>query len=279
MLLAFSAGRLQYVDIVPPSWTARPMRQPTVTGTRNSGSVGINAGNALPRGGSEDVMRFFRTLSVTVFIVCLASRANGGCAVDAVAAKSDTTISISWDLSGCNNVNNGDTFEICWKKASNSGDVCIPPTKLGQGITGVATISGLLPSTAYKLRTKWHRKQSWYVATNRTVTTDPSPASSGTVLRYEKGPGQPYCVQFYWQNPPPPNPQWKLALHIKHRFLWIWVTGSVEDLSTASFNSSTNEFHYEKCELSNNRRYRANIFKELPTGFSQGIVSNEIEWN
>src|ERR1043166_5869922 len=95
------------------------------------------------------------------------------CGVDNIVGKTDTTITISWDVSSCPKLNSGTKFEICWKKAGNPGAVCNQPTMQSNFATGTATIEGLSPETPYKIKTQWHRKSSWYDVTTRIVTTDP----------------------------------------------------------------------------------------------------------
>lgn len=231
------------------------------------------------------------TLLKALFLAALLSggtRRAYACGVDGVAAKTDTTITISWNVSSCPKLNSGAKFEICWKKAGNPGAVCNQPTIQSDLAIGTATIEGLSPSTAYKIKTQWHRKSSWYDVTTRIVTTNPSAISSETVLRYEKGTSQGYAVDFYWKNrpspPPPPNQDATLALLIKHQSIGtfgIWGTTAYDaqdhDLTNAAFNSSTNEYTKKVRKFNVNRRYRAYLYWRKD-GQNLKRVSNEIEW-
>lgn len=219
-------------------------------------------------------MRLIKTLFMAALFSCLASYSYA-CAVDSMSGKTDTTIDISWDLSGCSHVNSGEKFEICRQLGLGAWFCTRYSTSSGTG-----TISGLSASTVYKIRTKWHRKLLWRTVTTRTVTTDPSPTSSNTVLRYQKLPGHPYCVDFYWKNPPLPNPAWRLTLDLKTRFTGVWSSLTDLDLSlNAQYNSSTNEYKKQKCGFSNNRQYKAFIKKKSTIGSSiPGNVSNTVQW-
>ena len=218
-------------------------------------------------------MKLLMTLLVAGLFSFGASYAHA-CGLDAVSGKTDTTITISWDVQ-CPKFKK---VEICWKKAANSGNVCNAPTKQSTDTTGSYTIEGLSPSTAYKIKTHWYGKSIWHEITVRTVTTNPPPAATTTVLRYEKGTGQTYCVDFYWKNPPPSNPDWTLALGLKSTLLWIWTDIPYVDLTGASFNSSTGEYTVNKCEFSNNRKYRAYIYKRSLFGDNLGAISNWVQW-
>ena len=233
-------------------------------------------------------MRLLKTLFMAALFSFGASYAHA-CAVDAVSGKTDTTITISWDLSKCKQVNSGDKFEICWKKSGNSGAACIPPTIRRNTLTGSATIEGLSPSTAYKIKTQWHRKSAWYDVTTRIVTTNPSPLtpSSEVGLRYEKESNKGQCVNLYWKNAPSP-PQTglaRLALILEQRILGPignYVTMNFKpaehDLSNALFNKSTGEYIHRVCGFSPSRRYRAHISWRRDDGGMVGGYSNTVEW-
>lgn len=218
-------------------------------------------------------MNFLKTFLILSLFTLLTSYAHA-CAVDSVSAKTDTTISISWDLSGCSHVNSGSKFEIC-KRIGFGSWSCY----LDSNSSGTFALSGLSPSTTYKIRTKWHKRQLWHEVTTRTVTTDPSPVATGTVLRYQKLPGNPYCVDFYWKNPPAPSVQWTLVMDLKNRTIGIWGSLPNINLASAQFNSSTNEYSQQKCGFSNNRQYRAFIKQHSTIGNSPELTaSNRVQW-
>jgi hypothetical protein len=100
---------------------------------------------------------FWKTFFMAALFSCLGSYSHA-CAVDGVAAKTDTTITISWDISGCKRLSAGKTFRVCWKSVTNSGNACLPPTLEGEGENGSTTITGLSPSTPYRIRTLLHQR-------------------------------------------------------------------------------------------------------------------------
>ncbi len=104
-------------------------------------------------------MRLTKTLFVAASLSCLASYARA-CAVDGVASKTDTTITISWNVSGCKKLSAGETFEVCWKDKGEWNFPCGANRIGGNGKSGTTTISGLSPGQTYKIRTKWHHR-SW----------------------------------------------------------------------------------------------------------------------
>jgi len=223
-------------------------------------------------------MRSMR-LKATLFIGALFSLAPSNslaCAVDSVAATTSTTISISWDLTSCKRLSAGHTFKVCWKKQGDSGNACIEPVLYGDGETGTTTITGLLPATAYRIRTLWHQRSKWWDVTTRITSTQASPGSSSFLLRYEKSPGQPYCVTFYWKGPALPS-TWIVELHVEH-----WVFGRftydrrLSQIVTGSpLDPSTGEYSATDCGFSNNQRYQAALGLSGPTS---GFGSNFVEW-
>jgi hypothetical protein len=227
-------------------------------------------------------MRLIRTLFITALFPFFVSHSHA-CAVDGVAAKTDTTITIGWDVSGCNHLDADSTFRVCWKGAGNSGNVCIPPTLESNGETGTTTITGLSPSAAYKIRTQWHhRSQGWKHVTNRVVSTDPSATPVSYMLRYERTTGKQYCVNFFWKTPqalPTPLP-FDLYLAVFHRRLGSWnlETKRNVDTSAATFNSATQEYTTYDCTFRNTRRYKAELVAYFSSTGQTNIVSNSIEW-
>lgn len=229
-------------------------------------------------------MKLLKTLFMAALFSFGASYAHA-CGVDAVAGKTDTTITISWDV----NCNKFLKVEICWKNAANSGNVCNAPAIAFYTTTGSYTIAGLQPQTPYKIKTHWRtNNSSWREITTRIVTTNPSPAATTTVLRYLRATKQGYCVDFYWKNPPTPpatpNQDATLALLVKHQSLGTlgsWVTAAYDaqdhDLSNAPLNIVTAEYTKKVCGFNNNRRYKAYLYWRKGT-VSLGQVSNEIEW-
>ena len=229
-------------------------------------------------------MRLFKTLLMAALFSLWASDAHA-CGVDAVSGKTDTTITISWDVQ-CPKFKK---VEICWEKSGNSGNVCNASALAFYTTTGSYTIAGLQPQTPYKIKTHWRTNNSaWREITTRIVTTNPSPAATGTVLRYLKATSQGYCVDFYWKNAPTPpaapNQDATLALLEKHQSvgsIGFWVNAAYKaqdhDLSNAPLNTVTGEYTKKVCGFSNNRRYRAYLYWRKGT-ISLGKVSNEIEW-
>jgi hypothetical protein len=224
-------------------------------------------------------MKFFKTLLMAALFSLGASHAHA-CGVDAVSGKTDTTITIAWDI----NCNNFLKVELCWKNAANSGNVCNPPAMAFYTTTGSYTIAGLQPQTPYKIKTHWRTKNSaWREITDRIVTTNPSPAASVTTLRYEKGSGQKYSVTFYWKNPPTASPtnEWKLVLKYRVKQIIGWSGISSVD-HPFSLNASTNEYYWtSKNIFSNNRKYQACLAKKYTnSGHSDDLycISNELEW-
>lgn len=229
-------------------------------------------------------MKLLMTLLVAALFSFGASYAHA-CGVDSVSGKTDTNITISWDVP-CNGFRE---FEICWKNAANSGNVCIQPTMQTGERTGSYTIAGLQPETAYKIKTHWRRKLGWYEITTRIVTTSPSPAAITTVLRYEKESPQRYSVTFYWKNPPTPSPtrEWKLGLVYQTKNLFGWSNPVPIDLTDAPISPQTGEYYWQlpNDTFSNNRRYAAWIVKwsrirdkddHIVDHFD--YVSNKVEW-
>jgi hypothetical protein len=191
----------------------------------------------------------------------------------------------NWDLSTCNNLSASDTFEVCWKQTGTFNFPCGANRLAGWGESGSTTISGLSPSTAYKIRTKWHSHSAWHLVTNRTVTTDPSPTSADIMLRYTKAYAQGYHVDFYWKNSP--SPPSALSLHLEHKSIGsfgVWASADNVDLTNATFNSATGEYHINlagytynggQVEFKNTRRYKAYI---VITG-QTSHASNTVEWH
>lgn len=228
-------------------------------------------------------MPLFRTFFITALFLLATTYAHA-CGVDAVSAKTDTSITIAWDV----NCSKFLKVEICWKLANHSGNVCNAPAMAFYTTTGSYTIAGLQPQTPYKIKTHWRTNNSaWKEITVRIVTTNPSPAASVTALRYEKGSGKGYCVDFYWKNAPTP-PQTglaSLALILKHRVvgpIGNYVTMNFDpykhDLTNASFNTSTGEYTHRVCDFSVSRRYRAYISWRRDDGGLAGGYSDTIEW-
>lgn len=226
-------------------------------------------------------MKLIKTFLIAALFSFPASYSNA-CAVDGVETKTDTTITISWNVSGCKKLSAGATFRACWKNAANSGDTCIGPTREGYGETGTTTIPGLSPSTAYKIRTQWHhRSWGWRDITTRIVSTNPSATPVEYTLRYERQTGRKYCVHFFWKAPPSlPTPlpfelklivdRWELGKPVVDRKRDVNVSG-------ATFNAATREYDTYDCTFRNERRYRARLFASFPNG-AANIVSNTIEW-
>lgn len=123
-------------------------------------------------------MPLFRTFFITALFSLATSYAHA-CGVDSVAGKTDTSITIAWDV----NCNKFLKVEICWKLAANSGNVCNPPAMAFYTTTGSYTIAGLQPQTPYKIKTHWRTQNSaWKEITTRTVTTNPSPGAAAGYL-------------------------------------------------------------------------------------------------
>lgn len=225
------------------------------------------------------MMCLARVSFLTLILVWASAAA--ACAVDAVSGKTDTTINISWDLSGCSQVNSGSKFHICWKHSGSWTGVCGSGHEATDNNTaGTYVISGLSPSTSYKIKTEWHKNSSWKTVTTRTVTTNPTPTSSGLLLRYEKGSGQPYCVTFYWKNPPSLATGSKLALNVQHTLLGIWVTAQYQDhLANPDYNGTSSEYSKKVCGFSNNFKYRTFIYERRVDDTSSGALSNTVKWN
>ncbi|HYJ89421.1 MAG TPA: fibronectin type III domain-containing protein [Pyrinomonadaceae bacterium] len=230
-------------------------------------------------------MKFLMSMLMVALFWFGASYARA-CGVDGVAGKTDTSITISWDVSKCKKL---EKFEICWKKAANSGNVCNSPTMQSEEPTGSYTIDGLSPETPYKVKTHWHRKVRWYEITTRIITTDPSPppTTTTTVLRYEKETPQRYSVTFYWKNPPTPSQfrEWKLGLVYQTRQPFGWSGPTAVDLTKALILPQTGEHYWKvKDTFSNNRRYVAWIVKwskrieKSRTVDHFEYISNKVEW-
>jgi hypothetical protein len=226
-------------------------------------------------------MRLIKTLFMAALLSCLASYAHA-CAVDGVASKTDTTITISWNVSGCNKLSAGETFEVCWKDKGAWNFPCGANRIGGIGESGTTTISGLSPGQTYKIRTKWHhRSWGWKLVTNRTVTTDPTSQSSSNILllRYvKKSTGPSYSVDFYFkhtQTPPPTLVLSELSLHFHHKNVGtagIWVSSADTPLITAVPYAPTQEFTINVPGFINSTGYRAQIFK------GNDAISNRMEW-
>ncbi len=225
------------------------------------------------------------------FFICLSGASNAhACAVDSVAAKTHTTITIGWDARNCKKF---EKFRICWKKAGNEGAACNGPDITSASQNGSATITGLSPNTAYKIKTDWHRKISWYDVMTRVVTTNPPPVAPvepldptigygnignavlyprDTTLRYVKESARNYCVTFYWKALPPPPQNKKLtpSLIVNRRFFGDFLSFMQYDVTDISLNSN-DEYSLRKCDFMNAFRYEAYISWD-------GGKSNKIEW-
>lgn len=141
-----------------------------------------------------------------------------------------------------------------------------------------SSLPGLSPSTAYRIRTLWHhRTWGWLDVTTRTVTTDPSHGAPFS-LRYEKGTGMPYCVTFYWKNVPTVPGATAISLLFSRKFFSAWfVEDKSPDVSTASFNLFTGEYHYQWCKFYESRTYRAIV--NIYVGNNVAASSNQIQWH
>ncbi len=268
------SGRLSTPHPLPPS--EPQTRGPCVPVIRHA-ETSRRAKPSLPATNPSSI-RLMETLFIAALFSLPASTSQA-CAVDGVAAITATTISISWDLTSCKRLSAGHTFEVCWKKQADSGNACIPPVLYGDGETGITTITGLSPATAYRIRTLWHQRSNWWDVTTRITSTQASPGSSSFLLRYEKGQGQKYCTTFYWKGPALP-PIWIMELHVDH-----WVLGSftydkkLSPIVTGSpLNTSTAEYSATDCGFSNNQRYRAVLAQYTATNSSPNSVSNFVEW-
>lgn len=227
-------------------------------------------------------MKFLMMLFMAALFSVGASYARA-CGVDSVSGKTDSTITISWDV----NCNKFLKVEICWKKAANSGNVCNAPAMAFYTTTGSYTIEGLQPETAYKIKTHWRTKNSaWREITVRIVTTNSPPTATTTMLRYEKQSAdslvnlQPqYIVYFFWQHPPPPKPGWDLVLWIKPK--GILVSSRYIDVKDATYNPSTREYGLATYPYSNNRTYEARLCLKNASKKKEVVCpanSNSVEW-
>jgi hypothetical protein len=229
--------------------------------------------------GSRSTITFTATLFIAALFSCLASYSHA-CAVDG-ATQTDTTITISWDVSGCKRLSAGATFRVCWKNAANSGNACLPPTLDGYGETGTTTITGLSPSTAYRIRTLWHQRSwGWLDVTTRTVTTNPTQAASSFSLRYEKDIGHPYRVVFFWKNIPTLTvPISSINLVFSRKLLsgWILVDKS-PDVTTVVRNPITGEYSFAWDKFYESRTYKA-IVNVYAGNNSPAASSNEVQWH
>jgi hypothetical protein len=232
------------------------------------------------------MMRLIKTLFMAALFSSLASYSHACAVVDGVAAKTDTTITISWDVSGCRKrLSAYNTFRVCWKYAGNWGNACIPPTIDKDGETGTTTITGLSPQTPYRIRTLWHhRSWGWLDVMTRTVTTSSSQwsySASNQIapfsLRYEKDSRHRYCVNFYWKNVPPGGAT-SINLLLGRKFLFFWVAEDKSpDVTHAPFNLKTGEYYYQWCKFYEARTYEAAI----ATSSHGNIIaqSNTIVWH
>ncbi|MGB9366771.1 MAG: hypothetical protein WCE79_12255 [Xanthobacteraceae bacterium] len=225
--------------------------------------------------------RLIKTLILAALWSLPASYSHASCTTDGVSAKTDTTISIYWDVSGCNRLSAYATFRICWKYAGNTGNACIPPTIDNYGESGTTTLTGLSPATPYRIRTLWHhRSWGWLDVNTRTVTTNAGPAFT---LRYEKGGGHPYCVYFYWKNVPAVQGPRKTVLILARKFLSGWfIEGQSPDVSNAAFNIFTGEYYSSWCKFYESRTYRAIINLVVVDNHGNESVAastNQIQWH
>jgi hypothetical protein len=229
-------------------------------------------------------MAFLKTFFIAALFSCLASYSHA-CAVDGVAAKTDTTITISWDLSGCKRLSAGATFRVCWKNAANSGNACLPPTLEDYGEKGSTTITGLSPSTAYRIRTLWHQRSRWWDVTTRVVSTNPSPTLVSYALRYERETGQKYCVHFFWKTPLvlPSTLPFELKMAVFTRPLgrignWSVAKNIVIKMPGPMYGLNFLESTTYDCSFRNNKRYQAELIAYFSTTNRTAVVSNVIEW-
>jgi len=222
-------------------------------------------------------MRLMGKILIATLLSGLTSYAHA-CAVDSVQSKTDTTITISFDVSGCNHLGSGEKFEVCWKNTGDWDFPCGADSRHRSGeSSGTITITELSPSTSYKVRTKRHSTiVGWVLVTNRIVTTNPSPTSSSAVLRYVKGSGNPYSVDFFWSNSSTQPSM--LTLHLQHKSLGslgVWVSSANQDLTNATLNLFTGEYTINITGFNVGRRYRAQIYQKSG---DQSSVTNRIEW-
>lgn len=214
-------------------------------------------------------------LVALAFFICLSAASDArACGVDSVSAKTDTSITISWDAD-CNNFFK---IEICWKMSANSGNECDTSTAQSAEKTGSYIINGLQAATAYKIKTHWRTKNgTWRNITTRTVTTDPTPTSGVTLLRYEKGPNEPYFVLFSWKNPPHVTTGFELVM-----IFWAKASNNrkSKDATNAAYNGTTNEFSLLAYGFSNDRKYEACLGRKDTTKKKNnlGCLSNIVEW-
>jgi len=226
-------------------------------------------------------MTLLKTVCTAALLLCLASSSQA-CAVDGVASKTDTTITISWNVSGCKKLSAGDTFEVCWKEKGEGDFPCGANRITGTGESGSITIPGLSPGKTYKVRTKWHQRSwGWQLVTNRVVTTNPTSQSTSQALflRYEKQSGKPYCVNFYFKSANPSSSVIALSdlsLHVQHKSVGsfgLWVSAPNQDVKTAVPNPPTQEYvKKDLCAFLESTGYRAQIYK------GNQPISNLIEW-
>lgn len=226
-------------------------------------------------------MTVFKTLCIAALLSWLSSSSQA-CAVDGVASKTETTLTISWNVSGCKKWSGGDSFEVCWKEKGEWDFPCGANKKMGQGASGTITIDGLSPGQTYKVRTKWHHKSTgWHLVTNRTITMDRTSASSSDtlLLRYEKQSGKPYCVNFYFKQANPSSAVIglsDLSLHVQRKSvgsLGFWASAPNQELKTAVPNPATQEFvKKDLCGFLESTEYRAQIYK------GSKAISNLIVW-
>lgn len=221
-------------------------------------------------------MKLIKTLFVSAVFSCLASYAHA-CAVDG-ATQTDTTITISWTLSGCKKLSAGETFEVCWKDKGEWNFPCGANRIGADGESGTTTISGLQPGQTYKVRTKWHQRSwGWQLITNRTVTTNrTSAASSDTLLlRYVK---KSDCVDFYFKHAQPSSSVIalsELTLHLHRKSVGtfkLWLTAPELPLKTAVASAPSQEFTINSCGFGQSTSHRAQIYK------GNNAISNLIEW-
>jgi hypothetical protein len=230
----------------------------------------------------RSVTSFTKTLFIAALFSSLGCYAHA-CGVDSVAAKTDTTITITWNISDCNKLSASDTFEVCWKNTGDWNFPCGANRIPGYGESGTSTITGLSQASSYKIRTKWHhRSTGWHLVTNRVVTTEPSP-SSNTVLRYMKV-GHPqffttkdYCIDFYWKNPPAVTAGHTLVLHIMKKTV-TYLDWKDLVVTNATFNSSTGEYTANQCGFYNSFRSKATVALQSAASNQLHTYGNDVEW-
>lgn len=186
-----------------------------------------------------------------------------------------SSITINWNVNACKNLKSiGEKFRICWHQQGTVGFICSQPSRrfISHSNVGSYTISGLSPSTSYRVKTSY-RRANWdevserYISTNAAQTTNKflnvSTAQSNG------------CRTFTWAGLQPLAGNIR-ELNIQHRVSKFGVYSGTQTIDVTNVQLSGGVYVLPKCGFLPSRSYRVFVGNRNLVGSSYTDTTNTV---